>query len=422
MPIPTFSGSRCDIRRRLAAVGLVLLASAFVATGCGRPATRDSATTFAADSQASPQEAHHRGGPALAELRGVWVSDVDSDVMTARDRMAALAAQISELNMNALYPVVWSQGETFYPSDVLAGYGGGQISKRYGLREGDRDPMADWLELGAEHGLAIVPWFEWGLKLPLDAGLAQAHPEWLSRDHSGNVTFDQDGIPTVYLNFVHPDVQRFYEELVAEFVTRYDVSAIQFDDHLSLKNTFGYDDFTLALYRQETGHAGRPEPAADDWLAWRASKLTSLISRISAAIKRARPGTRLSISPNPYPWSYRNYVQDWPSWVEAGLVDDVVVQVYRDNLDRFSGEIRSPVLEGLRGKARIAIGVMAGQKPAPVPVDMIRAQTALVRECGYAGMVYFFQESLLRFIPPGETVESRRAAIRQLFPTPAQTP
>jgi uncharacterized lipoprotein YddW (UPF0748 family) len=221
---------------------------------------------------------------------------------------------------------------------------------------------------------------------------------------------------------VHPDVQRFYEELVAEFVTRYDVSAIQFDDHLSLKNTFGYDDFTLALYRQETGHAGRPEPAADDWLAWRASKLTSLISRISAAIKRARPGTRLSISPNPYPWSYRNYVQDWPSWVEAGLVDDVVVQVYRDNLDRFSGEIRSPVLEGLRGKARIAIGVMAGQKPAPVPVDMIRAQTALVRECGYAGMVYFFQESLLRFIPPGETVESRRAAIRQLFPTPAQTP
>ena len=57
------------------------------------------------------------------ELRGVWVSDVDSEVMHSRDTMAALAEQVASLNLNALYPVVWSQGETFYPSDVMVRYG-----------------------------------------------------------------------------------------------------------------------------------------------------------------------------------------------------------------------------------------------------------------------------------------------------------
>jgi uncharacterized lipoprotein YddW (UPF0748 family) len=61
--------------------------------------------------------ARERRATDTTELRGVWVSDVDSEVMHSRDTMAALAEQVASLNLNALYPVVWSQGETFYPSD-----------------------------------------------------------------------------------------------------------------------------------------------------------------------------------------------------------------------------------------------------------------------------------------------------------------
>jgi hypothetical protein len=163
------------------------------------------------------------------------------------------------------------------------------------------------------------PWFEWGLKVPAGAPLAQQHPELLSTDGTGQRTFDQDGTTTAYLNFVYPDVQRFYEELLVEFVTRYDVPAIQFDDHFSLKKTL----------------------------------------------------------------AYRNYVQDWSAWVEAG--------------------------PGWRS------GVMAGQKPATVPVGMVHDQTAMAREHG-CGVVYFVQESLLRFTAPREIVESRFEALRLLSP------
>jgi len=359
---------------------------------------------------------------ARAELRGVWVSDVDSEVMHSRENMAALAEQAADLHLNALYPVVWSQGETFYPSDVMVRHGAPRISGRYGLGCGDRDPAADWLMLGDRHGLDVVPWFEWGLKVPADSPLARQHPDWLSRDDAGKSTFDQDGTTTAYLNFVHPEVQRFYEDLAVEFVTRYTVPTIQFDDHLSLKNTFGYDEFTLARYREETGRPERPAPDDADWLAWRAAKLTQFVARISQAIKAAKPGIELSVAPNPYPWSYKNYVQDWPSWVEDGIVDEVVVQVYRDSMKGFVGELRSPVLAKLKGKARLAIGVMAGQKPWPVPIGMVGDQTAAVRESGFSGVVYFFQESLLQFTAPGETVEMRLDGIREMLPVQAGRP
>lgn len=370
------------------------------------------ATTGAGD----PPAARGRRANATTELRGVWVSDVDSQVMNSRDAMAALAGQVAGLNLNAIYPVVWSQGETFYPSDVMARHGAPRISARYGLGSGERDPVADWLALGDRHGLDVVPWFEWGLKVPVASPLATRHPDWLSRDESGRSTFDQDGTATAYLNFVHPEVQAFFEKLAVEFVGRYDVPAIQFDDHLSLKNSFGYDDHTLACYREETGSTARPAPGDADWLAWRAGKLTQFVARISRAIKAARRGVELSVSPNPYPWSYKNYVQDWPAWVEAGIVDEVVVQVYRGKLQAFEGELRSPVLATLRGKARLAIGVLAGQKPAPVPIGMVGDQTAMVRDLGFDGVVYFFQESLLRFTAPGETIDSRLEGIREMLP------
>ncbi|NBW81870.1 hypothetical protein EBR21_08955 [bacterium] len=103
-------------------------------------------------------------------------------------------------------------------------------------------------------------------------------------------------------------------------------------------------------------------------------------------------------------------------------MDEVVVQVYRDNMGRFQGELSSPVLDKLKGKTSLIIGILAGLKPEPMPIDMVRAQTAMVRDFGYSGMVYFFQESLLQFTASGETIDSRLNVIKQLFPTPARTP
>jgi hypothetical protein len=42
----------------------------------------------------------------------------------------------------------------------------------------------------------------------------------------------------------------------------------------------------------------------------------------------------------------------------------------------------------------------------------------MVRDFGYSGVVFFFQESLLRFTAPGETPDSRFDGLQQMFVAP----
>ena len=96
-------------------VGLVRFCACLVAVAAiahGHPGGLTAAAR-ADEGQVAQRPARSRRATETVELRGVWVSDVDSQVMHSRANMASLAERIAALNMNALYPVVWSQGETF---------------------------------------------------------------------------------------------------------------------------------------------------------------------------------------------------------------------------------------------------------------------------------------------------------------------
>ena len=54
----------------------------------------------------------------LREIRGVWITNVDSDVLFTRDRLATAIKDLRALNFNTIYPVVWNWGYTTYPSKV----------------------------------------------------------------------------------------------------------------------------------------------------------------------------------------------------------------------------------------------------------------------------------------------------------------
>ena len=54
----------------------------------------------------------------IREIRGVWITNVDSDVLFTRDRLATAIKDLRALNFNTIYPVVWNWGYTTYPSKV----------------------------------------------------------------------------------------------------------------------------------------------------------------------------------------------------------------------------------------------------------------------------------------------------------------
>lgn len=57
---------------------------------------------------------------SATELRGVWLTNIDSDVLFGRDRLRQALQKLDELNFNTVYPAVWNWGYTLYPSRVAA--------------------------------------------------------------------------------------------------------------------------------------------------------------------------------------------------------------------------------------------------------------------------------------------------------------
>lgn len=74
-------------------------------------------------------------------------------------------------------------------------------------------------------------------------------------------------------------------------------------------------------------------------MSWRPGKITQLFSKITQSAKAVKPDLTISLATNPYQFAYTEYLQDWLTWVEEGLVDELILQVYRDDIGSFSTEL-----------------------------------------------------------------------------------
>lgn len=349
----------------------------------------------------------------LAEIRGVWMTENDHNILRDRSKLQEAVSQLARLNLNTLYPVVWNSGYVLYPSAV-AQRADIQPFIRRGLQ--GQDILADLIAQAHRKGLLVIPWFEFGFMAPPTSELALNHPEWLTQRRDGSQTWIGAAGEVVWLNPFLPEVQQFITDLVLEVVTQYDVDGIQFDDHTSLPNEFGYDRYTLALYRQETGKNAPANPRDAEWVRWRADKITAFMTQLNQAVKQRKPNTIFSVSPNPYVTAYNTYLQDWLTWVRQGIVDELIVQVYRPDLPSFIDQITRPEIQEAQQKISTGIGVLTGLRNRPVPMPLIQSKVRVARDHGL-GVSFFYFESLWNDAP--EPITERQSKFQALFNFPA---
>ncbi|KMM16719.1 glycoside hydrolase family 10 protein [Synechococcus sp. GFB01] len=343
------------------------------------------------------------------ELRGVWLTANDMPVLRDRGRMQATVNQLADLGFNRLYAVVWNGGLAYYPSQVVQQRQLQDFSFR-GLQ--GQDVLAELIDAGRSRGLAVVPWFEFGFMAPPDSELARRHRAWLTQKQDGGLTSISAAGEVVWLNPFRPEVQQLITDLVLEVVTTYGADGIQFDDHMSLPREFGYDSFTTALYRKETGRDPPANPADGAWVKWRADRITAFMDRLSKAVRAARPGAIISISPNYYDFAYKLQLQDWRSWVQRGIADELVIQIYRPDLESYLPQLNRPEVQEARRRIPTAIALMSGQRNRPTSIELIRSKVAANRAQGL-GVAFFYLESLWSLGP--EPPEQRIAALADLF-------
>ncbi|MBA3921699.1 MAG: family 10 glycosylhydrolase [Nostocaceae cyanobacterium] len=348
-----------------------------------------------------------------AEIRGVWMTNIDISRFRDRAKVQDAVSQLRRLNFNTIYPAVWNSGYVLYKSAVAQRTG----IQPFVLKGTDgQDIIGDLIAQAHNQGLLAIPWFEFGFMVPPTSELALNHPEWLTQTQNGGQTSDSTDGEMAWLNPFHPQVQQFITDLVLEIVTQYDVDGIQFDDHMSLPQEFGYDKNTVAVYNLETNRTGLPNPQSADWIRWRANRLTEFMIRLNQAVKARKPKAIFSVSPNYYDYAYKFQLQDWLTWINLNLVDELIVQVYRSNLQSLVENISRPEIQAAQQVLPTAIGIMTGLRNSPVSLQQIQSQVRAVQQRGL-GVTFFYYETLWDYAP--ESVAERQAGFENLFPNSA---
>ena len=370
------------------------------------------------DVQSTPSQICQTEQPR--ELRGVWLTNVDSDVLFDPDQTKNAIALLAEANFNTVYPTVWNWGYTLYPSPISEAASGLALDPTEGLQ--NRDVLAEIVTEGHDQGMSVIPWFEFGFMAPADSELAKRHPQWLTKRQDGStIWWEGDVHQRVWLNPLRPDVQEFMTDLIVEIVSNYDIDGIQLDDHFGYPSELGYDEYTVQLYQQE--HQGKlppQDPLEPGWVQWRADKITAYVETLFHEIKKHNPEAIVSVSPNPQHFSLNSFLLDWHKWERKGLIEELIVQVYRDDNGSFIRELEQPAIVAARQHIPVGIGVLSGLKGRPILWHKIYQQVKIARQQKFAGVSFFFYESLWNLAT--ESPQRRQDAIKKLFHHQAKRP
>ena len=327
------------------------------------------------------------------EIRGVWI---DRASLVSRAEIRTTMQQLAAANFNIAFVNAWSRGYPLWKSKVFEAETGVITDPGFA----DRDVMQECVEEAKAAGIVFMPWPEYGFiggwsgYFPGTSGkgiIFDRHPEWLAKTKSGDDKFTAPGGFFYWMVQTRPDVQNFLINLMEELARNYDVPGIHFDRSRYPQLDCGYDAYTTQLYQNEHSGAAPPtDPANTEWVRWRADKNNLFVAELSKRLKGVNRTQIVSNAPGVYPFSYVNFAQDYPGWVNNKSLDFIVPQIYRKTVAEYEAELNRQMaaVTTLRG---FIPGIDVTNSNAEELIKMIE----VTRQKGLEGVVIWYHKGLL---------------------------
>ena len=159
--------------------------------------------------------------------------------------------------------------------------------------------------------------------------------------------------------------------------------------------TYGYGEENVKAFKEKTGL----DPLSMDndnensliWDDWKRSQVTNLVDKLAKGIKNKYPGMLVSCAVLPSAdTAFSASFQDWPGWLENGIVDYVVLMNYTKN-NQLAKEITRSALAH-RGKARVYIGI--GNFLMKNDPHILSEQEKIIESLHPDGIAYFSYDFL----------------------------
>ncbi len=319
------------------------------------------------------------------ELRGFWCHYGHGPVIDGkRASWAKAIPMLADGGLNAIFPNMLFAGVAYYPSKVVP-------THPVVAEEGDQ--LAACIKASREHGVQVHLWkvcWEIGWQAEPDADEPFREQNRLQVDLSGD---------TLRVLCPSDPRNRKYELDALLEAAEYDIDGI----HLDYIRYKGPHVCYCAGCRERFGEqSGEPVadwpadvapggPRAEAYAGFKRDQITGFVREVRHALKEKKPNLKLSAAVwEPAPSALR-VSQDWPSWVDEGLLDFICPMIYTEDMAYFRGTL-SEIMARVAGRAQVCPGMKASMRPRPesqTPLDVMVDQITAARELGAAGFVFF---------------------------------
>ena len=312
----------------------------------------------------------------------------DPPIFTSKKEIDALIDFACRSGINTLFVQVYRENKAWFPSQAAD-------SSPYEKSRNDlsEDPLALIIRQAHRQGIQVHAWLNM-LSLSKNQNssfLKKYGSAVLTRNLKDKKTLSDYLIDSQY--FLEPGDQRVREglsKIVGELLAAYpELDGIQFDyiRYPDREPHYGYTQGNIERFKKATGLQAIDEESLV-WKEWKRDQVTELLVLLVKTARTLRPGIQVSATGcMPYSRALYEAYQDWPSWVNHGLVDFVTIMDYSPDPREFKRWL-SVVKDKVPDLSRVKIGVGA-YKLVRAP-ETFEREVRCVEELGMSGAVFHY--------------------------------
>ena len=269
--------------------------------------------------------------------RGLFVSLVqDPPTLTSREAILELIDFSKRARIKILFVQIYRANQAWFPSEV------GDTASYEKAREAlGEEPFEFLIREAHRAGIQVHAWLNLlSLGENADAPILKKYgTDILTRNPEEKKSLEDYKIDNQY--FLEPGDPRIRAELTAmvrEVVRNYpSLDGIQLDyiRYPDSRPRYGYTKVNIDRFREATGLM-KPEEGSRIWNEWKRAQVTDLLKLLILEIRTVRQDIQISATGcMSYARALDEAFQDWPSWVNGGLVDFVTLMNYSPDPEEY---------------------------------------------------------------------------------------
>jgi len=346
---------------------------------------------------------------SASDWKAFWV--VRSNQLLSKAGIDEIISVHTMLGFDAAIVQINGRFEAYYPSRVVP-----SVSNL----PTDFDPFEYFVTRAHEEGLEVHAWINaltagsFGTEPEDPNHVLRTNPEWATHNNEGRSVIDYtpeqarvDVIPAVFLEPGLPEVQTYVTSVVREVASKYKVDGIHMDYVRYPTPNYGYHPVSRKRFAsaygidpidipQQQGGEGQKEQDNTQlgslqakWDQFRRDNVTNMMRHIYWEVQRINPDIVVSaavVSELNDNFALTHRFQDWPGWIEEGVIDVAFPMAYSSDPDVVLRQV-AQAKERLGSCEDLVIGL--GAYRIESPSELVSLMETIQREYDPRGIALF---------------------------------